>query len=319
LENNKAEKMRGLPIVLAILWLIGHAWPQSPPTDFIKQGNDFMKKHDYAHAVEAFTNSLRLDPRSASILFARGLAYYRSYDDDHAIQDYTEAIKLKPDFGDAFRERARAYEDKMDYEQAIQDYSEAIRLLPGMSSLHYDRAFAYERAGEYGPAIEDFTENVLRFPHAADAYRNRGRVRLYDGYIPDAQKDLSRAVELEPSNSYSVIWLYIARTRGTTPGAAPGELAKNATKLNLTKWPGPVIQLFLGKSTPQAVLRAASGKDEQTNQEQQCESKFYIAEYQALHGQSSAALKGFHRVEDTCPKNYFYYAPSARAEMRSKH
>jgi tetratricopeptide (TPR) repeat protein len=311
--------MRKFTILLTSLLLIGSARPQSGPPDFLKQAKDFIDKGDYAHAIEAYSNALRLDPRSDKLLYARGYAYYRNHDDDHAIQDYTEALKLNAAFGEAYRERARAYEDKMDYEHAIQDYTEAIRLLPGISDLRFRRAFTYERAGQYGPAIADFTENILRFPHAADPYRNRGRLRLYAGDIPDAQQDLSKAVELEPANYYSVIWLYIARTRGTPAGTAAAELAKNAAKLKLAKWPGPVIQLFLGKTTSRAVLRAASDEDTKTNNERQCEANFYIAEYQALHGQGSAALQGFRLVENSCPKNYFFYAPAAQAEMASKH
>ena len=302
--------------MLTVFLLISLAGPQSPPADFYTQGNDFLKKNDYVHAIEAFSNSLRLDPRSTSALFLRGSAYYRNNDDDHAIQDFTEAVRLNPEFGEAFRERAHAYADKTDYEHAIADYTEAIRLLPGVSKLRYERGSAYEHAGQYGPAIADFTENILRLPHA-DAYRNRGRLRLYAGYTPDAQRDLSKAVEMDPKNYYSVIWLYIARTRGTTPGIAADELKKNSAQLDPVKWPGPVIQLFLGKSKPKAVLRAAAVKDDRTNKEQQCEANFYIAEYQALHGQRSEAVKGFHLVQDACPKNYFYYAPSAREEMKA--
>ncbi|HEY6348442.1 MAG TPA: tetratricopeptide repeat protein [Candidatus Angelobacter sp.] len=289
------------------------AWPQSPAADLVKRGNDYASKGDYSHAIEAYTESIRLNPGSPTTFYARGRAYHRNHDDDRAIQDYTAAIRLAPDYGEAFRERGHAYEDKNDYAHAIQDYTEAMRLRPGDIHVQYARAFDYERKGEYEPAIADLTEIIHRFPQAADAYRNRGQAQMNSGHLSEAQQDLSRAVELDRSGQYNVIWLYIARAKAK---ASPDdELAKNAAKLDLTKWPGPIIQLFLGESTPEAVLQAASDKDSQKNKEQQCEANFYIAKYHAVHGQRSAALEGFRSVSESCPKNYFFYVPAARAEL----
>jgi len=291
-------------------------WLQSPATDLVKRGNDYASQGDYSHAIEAYTESIRLSPGSPTTFYARGRAYHRNHDDDRAIQDYTAAIRLAPDYGEAFRERGHAYEDKNDYAHAIQDYTEAMRLRPGDIHVQYARAFDYERKGEYEPAIADLTEIIHRFPQAGDAYRNRGRAQLYAGHLSEAQQDLSQAVKLDRSGHYNVIWLYIARAKAKA--GHDDELAKNAAKLDLTKWPGPVIQLFLGESRPEAVLQAASDKDSQKNKEQQCEANFYIAEYHAVHGQRSAAIEGFRSVSESCAKNYFFYVPAARAELGNK-
>ena len=304
---------RILALLSTAFLLLPSASQQSPASDLFKRGNDYSSKGDYAHAIEAYTASIRLDPSSARTFYARGIAYHQNHDDDRAIGDYTDAIRLEPGYADAFRERAYAYEDKDDYEHAILDHTQAIRLKPADVTLVYDRAFDYERTRQYQLAIADFDGILRRFPKAADAYRSRGRVGLYSGHFPEAQQDLSRAVELNPSGAYNVIWLYIARSKGAT--GAEDELAKNAARLNLTKWPGPVIELFLGKSTPETVLQAASDKDPLKKTAQECEANFYIAEHQALHGQRSAALQGFRTVSESCPKNYFFYVPAAKAEL----
>jgi lipoprotein NlpI len=307
---------RMLAVLFTAFLLPASAWQQSPAADFFKRGNDYFNKGDYAHAIEAYTTSISLDPSSARAFYARGIAYHQNHDGDRAIVDYTDAIRLEPGYADAFHERAYAYEDKDDYAHAIQDHTQAIRLKPADVTLVYDRAFDYERTGQYQLAIADFDGILRRFPKAADAYRSRGRVWLYSGHPPEAQLDLSRAVELNPNGAYNVIWLYIARSKGAT--GAEDELSKNAAKLNLAKWPGPVIDLFLGKSTPETVLRAASDKDPLKNAAQECEANFYIAEHQALHGQRSAAMQGFRTVSENCSKNYFFYVPAAKAELANK-
>lgn len=308
-----------LLFLLATLF-VASAFPQSP-ADFVKQGNEYVSKGDYTHAIAAYTNSIRLDPGAARTFYLRGNAYYRNHEDDRAIQDYTEAIRLEPKYGDAFRERGQVYEDKGDYRHAIDDYTKAIGIRPENSYLLYDRAFAYERTGQYPAAIADVTEVIRRFPKAGDGYRNRGRLWLYSGNLSQAQQDLSRAVELYPSDSYNVIWLYLSRARGTSHaqnGPAEEELAKNAAKLNLTKWPGPVIELFLGKDSPKAVLQAASDQNPVKQKGQECEANFYIAENHALHGQQSAAQGSFREAVKICPRNYFFYESAGRAELGNK-
>jgi lipoprotein NlpI len=305
-----------LKSVSMVLLLIVPLWPQSSPADSAKRGNDYLSKGDLPHAIEAYTESIRLDPESATTFYGRGYAYFRSHNDDAAIHDFTEAIRLEAGYGDAFRERARVYEDKGDYEQAIQDYTKAFNLDAGNVSLLYDRAFACERAGKYEQAIADFSELIRRFPQSVDAYRNRGQARLYSGHPVESQQDLKRAVELDPSGYYNVIWLYIAQSRHN--GAAEEELIKNSAQLNLTRWPGPVIQMFLGKISPEQSMQAAFDKDPKKYGDQQCEANFYIAEYQAIHRQREAALRGFRLARDICNKNYFFYVPAARAELASK-
>ena len=150
-----------------------------------------MNKGDYANAIEAYTQALRLEPKSASILYARGYAHYRAYDDDRAIQDFSAAIQLQPNT-ETFRARARAYENKADYEHAIQDYTQAIRASPADVTLRYDRAFDYERKGEYGIAIADLNEILQRFPDSPDAHRNRGLALLFSARLSEAQQEGAR-------------------------------------------------------------------------------------------------------------------------------
>lgn len=317
----RGKRILALEFVWAAFLLAAPTWPQSPAADLAKQGNEHLRKGDYTDAIEAYTESIRLNARSATVFYSRGYAYYRNHNDDQAIQDYTAAIRLEPDYGEAFRERGHVYEHKGDYTNAIQDYTQALGIRPDDSYLRYDRAFAYERIGQYQPAIADLTEVIRRFPKAGDAYRNRGRLWLYSANLAQAQQDLSRAVQLYPSDSYNVIWLYLSRTKAANhvqTGPAEEELAKNAVKLNLAKWPGPVIQLFLGKNTAEAVLQTASDNDPVKKIGQECEANFYIAENQALRRQQTIALQSFSKAAKVCPKNYFFYESASQAELRKK-
>ena len=110
-------------------------------------------------------------------------------------------------------------------------------------------------------------------------------------------------MQFDPTDPYRVIWLYLSRAKAGTDGK--DELKTNAAALNLSNWPGPVIQLYLGQSTPEDVLRAAG-----SNSDQNCEYSFYVGEYRALRGERPEALALFRSASDACPKDFVEYVPS---------
>jgi len=156
--------------------------------------------------------------------------------------------------------------------------------------------------GEYDQAIHSFDE-VLRFdPNASPALLTQGMANLYAGHYPEAQQDFNRNLQLDRTDPYRVIWLYLSRAKAGTDGKE--ELKTNAAALNLSIWPGTVIQLYLGQSTPEEVLRAAGNGDEK------CEYSFYVGEYRELRGERSEALALFRNASETCPKEFVEHIPS---------
>ena len=163
--------------------------------------------------------------------------------------------------------------------------------------------------GDYSQAIQDFSEALRLDPKTPAALINRGRANIYTGHFSDAQQDLSQNLQLDPTDPYSIMWLYLSRTKAGTDGK--GELKANAAGLDLSKWPGPVIQLYLGQSTPEDVLRAAG-----SDSGQKCEYNFYVGEYRVLRGERPQALVLFRGAADGCPKDFIEYVPAV-LEMKT--
>ena len=157
--------------------------------------------------------------------------------------------------------------------------------------------------GDYGRAIQDYTEAIRLDPKTPRAILNRGMANLYTGRFSDAQQDLSQNLRLDQTDLYAAIWLYLSRAKGGADGN--DELKTNSVGLNLSKWPGPVIQLYLGQSTPEDVLRAAG-----SDSDQKCEYNFYVGEYRLLRSERPEALALFRTARDGCPKDFVEYVPS---------
>jgi lipoprotein NlpI len=104
-------------------------------------------------------------------------------------------------------------------------------------------------------------------------------------------QDLSQNLHLDPTDPYSMMWLYLSRAKGGTNGK--DELKTNAAGLDFSEWPGPVIQLYLGQSTPEDTLHAAG-----SDSDQKCEYNFYVGEYRVLRGERPQALVLFRGAAD---------------------
>src|SRR5262249_61261133 len=68
-------------------------------------------------------------------------------------------------------------------------------------------------------------------------------------------------------------------------------MAQLSGKLDMTMWPAPVIRLFLGQSTPDAVMAASDDPDPTTKRGHVCEANYYTGELALPPGDRDAALK----------------------------
>jgi tetratricopeptide (TPR) repeat protein len=267
---------------------------------------------DLARALPDYNEAIRLDPKYASAYDKRGDAYRAKNEHDRAIADYSEAIRLDPNYATAYDDRGDAYRAKGDHDRAIADYSDAIRLDPDNAVYRNDRGAAYSAKGELNRAIADYSEAIRLDPKYASAYENRGRANLYLGSLPEAMADLNQASERGPKGAYAALWLHIVNKRSNLPSRLPQATAR----LDMTKWPAPVVRLYLGEMTPEAVLAAADDADAQTGREQVCEANFYSGELVLMQGANEKAARLFRLAAADCPKNFTEWS-AANAELRA--
>jgi lipoprotein NlpI len=230
----------------------------------------------------------------------RGVAYNDKYDPDHALQDANEAIRLDPKYAVAYRTRGSAHLDKGAVDRAITDYTDGITIDPQDADPYIDRGSAYRTKSDFDRAIIDADQSIRLNPKKSIAYFNRGITFLYSGSLPKAVADFNQASELDHKDAYSVLWLEIANKRSNLASRLPQAISQ----LDMTKWPAPVIRLFLGQLTPEAVLAAAADPDAQTNKGQVCEANFYSGELTLQQGAKDDATRLFRLAAANCIKGF---------------
>jgi tetratricopeptide (TPR) repeat protein len=168
------------------------------PRYAFSRGFAYGAKGDNDHAIIAYTEAIRFDPKYPIAYNNRGVAYGAKGDYEHAIADYTEAIKLNPKVASAYANRGRAYRAKGDYEHAVSDYTKAIRLDSKYAAFYNNRGLAYAAKGDNDHAIANYTEAIKLDPKLADAYDNRGRAYRAKGENDRALRDFKEAIRLDP-------------------------------------------------------------------------------------------------------------------------
>ena len=283
---------------------------------FNNRGATHQAKRQYAQAFEDFDRALQLKPDYAEAYCNRANTFRDTSAYDRAIQDYDQAIRAKPDYALAYVNRGAVYRRLGAYDRAIEDYDQAIRLKPDTFEAFYNRGIVRRHKGEYGLAVEDYGQAIRLKPDYVNAFQSRGAARFFLGNFADAVPDFVAALRLSPTHPFLVIWLYLVRSRAGENGRQ--ELIDNATKLDTKTWPGPIVDLYLERLGPDAVIGAASHRDETTQRGRQCEAFFFVAEYHLLAQRLDEARSLLERSMATCPRSYYSY-DGAKSELERLH
>ena len=279
---------------------------------YYNRGIEYDEKRDYDRAIADYNEVIHLDPIYAKAYCDRGNAWRNKGDLDRAIADYNEAIRLDPKDAKAYYSRGIASRAKGDLDSAIADYNEAIRLDPKDAAYYNNRGNAWRNKGDLDRAIADYNEAIRLDPKDAGCYKNRGVANLYAGSLSRALADLNQASELKPKDAYTALWLDVVNKRSNLPSHLPQVIAQ----LDMTRWPAPVIRLFLGQMTPDAVLAAADDPNGMIKQRRVCEASFFSGELRLMQGTKENAAHLFRLAATDCPKTLIVWS-AANAELKA--
>lgn len=249
--------------------------------------------------------------------FNAGLAALRRGQNDAAIEVLTRALAADDLPADlrpvALLTRGRAYRANGHLDAAIADFAQAISLKPDFVDAYAGRGDAYDRAGRYTEALADLNVVMQQRPNSAWAYFTRGKLQFESARYAEASADFKRAAELEPLSPYPALVRHISAVKAGEQAA--DDLDLSARKLDLSKWPGPVLKLYLGRLTPEAVHEAAGHDDAAIQKNQNCEADFYVGEWHLLAGDTADAKSLLQRAAANCPPDFVEFDMAA-AELK---
>jgi lipoprotein NlpI len=180
------------------------------------------------------------------------------------------------------------------------DFLELVRLDLKGPDAHRNAGTKDQAKSDLQQIIVYYNSAIKRDPKDDDAYFHRGLAKFYAGALAPAMADLTQARKLDPEYAYYALWIDIIDKRGN----GTSNLSQAISHINMTKWPAPVIRLFLGQTTPAAVLAAADDPDASTKKGQICEANFYSGELALQQGAKEEATRLFHLAAADCPHEF---------------
>ena len=130
---------------------------------------------------------------------------------------------------------------------------------------------------------------------------------FYSGSPVKAQADFEQATALKADNAYYAMWLDLARRHNGQPSIL------REARLDMTKWPAPLVRMLLGDQTPEMALADADDPDSATKNEHVCEANVFIAEFQRLQHHDDEALRLYRLALSGCPRDFMEYTAATSA------
>lgn len=228
--------------------------------------------------------------------------------DDFTIASYNKMISSQ-DLGKAelvkrYVERGLAYASLFRFPEAIKDYGLAVGLDPNNVTAFYQRGIAQARLENYPSAYEDLDTAIRLDPGFLPALLQRAHLHFLKGKYEQAAAGFAHYLEKKPGDLYRVLWLYLSeRYQKKSPSGVPNFIRG----INLTQWPGAILELYLGEISLDDFVKALKPQLTGWDKEHRCEAYYYLGQYHLLRGEQKQALAYFQQARKTEAKTLIEY------------
>ena len=110
-----------------------------------KKGQVYLSQGRYGEALQAFDQSIQLNPRSAESWNYKGIILLLTCKCDEAIRYFDVAIALEPSFATAWRSKAQALYAVDRYDEALLACDKSIQLDPMSAEAWYTKALILKK------------------------------------------------------------------------------------------------------------------------------------------------------------------------------
>lgn len=124
--------------------------------DYYKTGRERFEAGDAKAAVQAYLQSIELEPNAADVRLGLGQAYFQLKKDREAVKAFKESVRLNPELPEAQYGLGLAYFRMGRNREAADAFRKATVLRPIMAKAHYGLGMAYQELGLQDALREEY-------------------------------------------------------------------------------------------------------------------------------------------------------------------
>lgn len=216
----------------------------------------------------------------------------------------------------AYRGRAVAYLNAEICDKAKQDLDTYDSLRPGESEVTSLRVWVdlclKDTAGAR-KAYDSLAKGKMTASDLWDFARLQWHYGLYDEATATGREAFAAFSNKGDLGGYVLVWIAVTAQR--TGKLDKDEISADLAKLKLSDWPKPIIDLYLGKMTPESVQKEAESWSASKEEAQRCEANFYTAEWYLGQNDQPKATPLLLEVVHSCPIDFIELG-SAKVELK---
>lgn len=172
-----------------------------------------------ARAIEAYDTYIRLDDRSARVLYKLGLARHRHGDLDGSIAALQQAVAVDDRFAEAYYLLGLCFSERGQREEAIRALERAVTLQPALAAPREELVDLYAAQGRHQEEVQELEALAALDPGRAERHIALGLGYMRGGHSDMAVMALGRAAERLPDQpgvfaALGRVWLRVAEERG---------------------------------------------------------------------------------------------------------
>jgi superkiller protein 3 len=211
--------VRGLPVVLAALWLAGAGIPlraqaqqprktspnppanssspekEDPLAPLLRQASEAIEKMDFAAALEPLQKYISQRPEEPYPHFQLGYAYAGLKRTEDAKTEFSRAVTLDPKMAAAYQNLGLVLMDS-DPLSAAEAFRHQADLQPADSRPRFLAGFCLEHAGKFPEAIEQYRAAIQLSPKEYEPHFSLGRMLLRSNDAAGAEAQFREAISV---------------------------------------------------------------------------------------------------------------------------
>lgn len=201
----------------------------------------YVNAENYTAALATANDLLNHGYRTAELAELAATAYQKSGRTQEAYNALRLAAHLNPKNEDAYIELCEMALDKDDYDLGLQIADIGISNLPASGHLYLQRGVMRAMKGQFGEAEKDFTRASELDPSEVLPDVALGLVAMQTGNLDGAVRNLRRAVARHPDNYLAQYWFskaleHAGAAPGTKEGAEVLSALEESVRLNPNFW-----------------------------------------------------------------------------------